>query len=49
VKQKPDARRRTVKKLIQQGYTQTQIAEKTMYSQQTISNDVRRLKEDGEL
>jgi DNA-binding NarL/FixJ family response regulator len=48
-KQKPDARRRTVKKLIEQGHTQTQIAEKTMYSQKTISNDVRKLQEDGEL
>jgi DNA-binding NarL/FixJ family response regulator len=47
-KQKPDARRRTVKKLIEQGHTQTQIAEKTMYSQKTISNDVRKLQEDGE-
>ncbi len=48
-KQKPDARRRTVKKLIKQGFTQTEIAEKTMYSQKTISNDVRKLQEDGEL
>ncbi len=48
-KQKPDARRRTVKKLIKQGLTQTQVAEKTMYSQKTISNDVRKLQEDGEL
>ncbi|MGG7055284.1 hypothetical protein, partial [Nitrosomonas sp. ANs5] len=48
-KQKPEARRRTVKKMIESGLTQTKIAEKTMYSQKTISNDVRRLKEDGEL
>jgi DNA-binding NarL/FixJ family response regulator len=48
-KQKPDARRRTVKELIRQGYTQTKIAEMTMYSQKTISNDVRKLREDGEL
>ena len=48
-KQKPDARRRTVKKLIEQGHTQTEIAEKTLYSQKTISNDVRKLQEDGEL
>jgi DNA-binding NarL/FixJ family response regulator len=48
-KQKPDARRRTVKKLIKQGLTQTKIAEKTLYSQKTISNDVRKLQEDGEL
>jgi DNA-binding NarL/FixJ family response regulator len=49
VKQKPDARRRTVKELFKQGYTQTEIAEKTMYSQKTISNDIRKLKKDGEL
>lgn len=48
-KQKPDARRRTVKQLIEQGCTQTEIAEKTMYSQKTISNDVKKLKENGEL
>lgn len=48
-KQKSDARRRTVKKLIEQGHTQTEIAEKTMYSQKTISNDVRKLQEDGDI
>ncbi|WP_157174324.1 hypothetical protein [Thiocystis violascens] len=48
-KQKPEARRKTVKKMINQGLTQTEIAEKTLYSQKTISNDVKKLREDGEL
>lgn len=47
--QSPDERRKTVKALAQEGFSQTQIAERTMRSQKTISNDIRRLKEDGEL
>lgn len=46
-KLKPEERRETVKVLIEKGYTQTEIAEKTLYSQKTISNDVERLKKDG--
>lgn len=42
-------RRATVKSLVQEGLSQTQIAEKTMYSQKTISNDIRKLRNDGEL
>ncbi|MCP1338050.1 hypothetical protein NJR55_00460 [Idiomarina sp. M1R2S28] len=42
-------RRTTVKSLVQEGLNQTQIAEKTMYSQKTISNDIRKLRNDGEL
>ena len=48
-KQPPATRRKTVQKMIKQGLTQTEIAEKTMYSQKTISNDVKKLKESGEL
>ncbi len=46
-KQKPEARQRTVKALVEKGHTQTEIAEKTMYSQKTISNDVAKLKKNG--
>lgn len=42
-------RRSTVKALVQEGLSQIQIAEKTMYSQKTISNDIRKLRSDGEL
>lgn len=48
-KQPPSTRRKTVQKMIKQGLTQTEIAEETMYSQKTISNGVRKLKESGEL
>jgi len=48
-KQSPEDRRQTVKHLIGEGLTQSQIAQRTLYSQKTISNDVRRLREDGEL
>lgn len=42
-------RRQTVKQLTEEGFTQTQIAEKTMCSQKTISNDVKQLRNDGDL
>ncbi|WP_336949227.1 HTH domain-containing protein [Acinetobacter junii] len=48
-KQPPATRRKTVQKMIKQGLTQTEIAEKTMYSQKTISNDVKKLREIGEI
>lgn len=48
-KQSPDVRRDTVQKLTKQGLTQTEIAERTLYSQKTISNDIRKLKESGRL
>jgi len=48
-KQKPEARKRTVKKMIDEGLTQTEIAEKTMFSQKTISNDIKELKYNGDL
>lgn len=44
-----EQRRQTVKQLIEEGFTQTQIAEKTMCSQKTISNDVKQLRNDGDL
>lgn len=47
--QSPNERRKTVKALAQEGLSQTEIAERTMRSQKTISNDIRKLKEDGEL
>ena len=48
-KQTPYARRQTVGKFIKEGMSQTEIAQKTMFSQKTISNDVKKLREDGEL
>jgi DNA-binding NarL/FixJ family response regulator len=48
-KQSPVERRQIVKQLIDEGHTQSQIAQRTLYSQKTISNDVRRLREDNEL
>jgi len=48
-KPKPDERLKIVKTLVKQGLTQTDIAKKTMYSQKTISNDIKKLKENNEL
>ena len=48
-KQTPKARRKTVLKMIRNGLTQVQIAEKTMVSQKTISNDIAKLREKGKL
>lgn len=48
-RQSADDRRQTVKRLVEEGLTQTEIARYTLRSQKTISNDIQRLKKDGEL
>ncbi len=48
-KMPPEERRNVVKKLLDEGRTQTEIADRTMYSQKTISNDVRKLKDRGDI
>jgi DNA-binding NarL/FixJ family response regulator len=48
-KQTPDKRREVVKMLKQEGLSQTKIAEKTLCSQKTISNDLKKLRENGEI
>ncbi|WP_152547199.1 HTH domain-containing protein [Delftia sp. RIT313] len=48
-KQAPAKRRIVVKELAQEGRTQQEIAARTMRSQKTISNDLAKLKKDGEL
>lgn len=48
-KQPAVERRKLVKYLAQEGMTQTEIAKRTMYSQKTISNDINKLKANGEL
>jgi len=48
-KQTPRARRKTVLKMTEEGLSQTDIAEKTMVSQKTISNDIAKLREKGKL
>lgn len=48
-KQTPDQRREIVKGLAQEGKSQVEIAERTMVSQKTVSNDIKKLKDDGEL
>ena len=45
----PQSRRADVKKMFLEGLTQTEIAEKTNCSQKTISNDIQKLKDSGEL
>jgi DNA-directed RNA polymerase specialized sigma24 family protein len=45
----PQSRRADVKKMFLEGLTQTEIAEKTSCSQKTISNDIQKLKDSGEL
>lgn len=44
-----EQRRKTVKTLSREGMNQTQIAERTMYSQKTVSNDLRMLRDQGEI
>lgn len=48
-KASPQSRRAEVKKMFLEGLTQTEIAEKTNCSQKTISNDIQKLKDSGEL
>jgi len=48
-KQSPEERRQVVKELKLEGLSQQEIAKRTMRSQKTISNDIDRLKKDGEL
>jgi DNA-directed RNA polymerase specialized sigma24 family protein len=48
-KQSPQQRRELVKTLVAENMPQTEIAKRTMTSQKTISNDIRRLKNDGVL
>lgn len=48
-KQTPKARRKTVLKMAEKGLSQTEIAEKTMVSQKTISNDIAKLRSKGKL
>lgn len=48
-KQSPEARRQVVKALAQEGLPQVEIAKRTIRSQKTISNDIQRLKKEGEL
>ena len=48
-KQPPKARRKTVLKMAQEGMSQVQIADKTMVSQKTISNDIAKLRKKGRL
>lgn len=48
-KQTAEERRRVVKELKLEGLSQQGIARRTMRSQKTISNDINKLKADGEL
>lgn len=48
-KQTPKVRRKTVRKMTEKGLSQTEIAEKTMVSQKTISNDIAKLRKKGKL
>ncbi|MDI1232594.1 MAG: HTH domain-containing protein [Methylobacter sp.] len=49
-KQPPQIRLETVKKLVlEEKLNQSQIAERTMYSQKTISNDIKKLRNLGEI
>jgi DNA-binding NarL/FixJ family response regulator len=48
-KQTPESRRHIVLNLVNEGLSQTQIAEKTMVSQKTVSNDIKILKESNKL
>ncbi len=47
--QPPAERRKVVKELAQEGLSQVEIAKRTLRSQKTISNDIQKLKDDGEL
>jgi len=47
--QPPAERRKVVKELAQEGLPQVEIAKRTLRSQKTISNDIQKLKDDGEL
>ena len=49
LRQTPEKRREIVKELKQEGFTQKEIAKRTMCSQKTISNDIKKLKDDNEL
>lgn len=48
-KMPPKKRRKVVLKMAKEGKTQTEIAEKTIVSQKTISNDIAKLREQGKL
>ncbi len=48
-KKTPEERRQVVKELKLEGLSQQEIAKRTIRSQKTISNDINKLKEDGEL
>lgn len=48
-KQDPAERRQLVKALVEEGMTQVEIAKRTISSQKTISNDIKRLRVNGEL
>jgi DNA-binding NarL/FixJ family response regulator len=48
-KQTPKARRKIVLAMTEDGLSQVEIAEKTMVSQKTISNDIAKLREKGKL
>lgn len=48
-KQTAEERRQVVKDLKLEGLSQQEIAKRTMRSQKTISNDINKLKADGEL
>lgn len=48
-KQTPEERRLVVKELKLEGLSQQEIAKRTIRSQKTISNDINKLKADGEL
>ena len=48
-KQDPSQRRQLVKTLVAEGMTQTEIAKRTIRFQKTICNDIKKLREDGEL
>lgn len=48
-KQEPKIRRDVVLNLVNEGLNQTEIAEKTMVSQKTVSNDIKILKEKNKL
>lgn len=48
-KQPLKVRRKTVLKMVKEGLSQVKIAEKTMVSQKTISNDIAKLREQGKL
>lgn len=48
-KQSPEERREVVQQLNKEGLTQKEIAERTMCSQKTISNDIKKLREDKKI